>query len=153
MAKQLSQPRPIVKTVAYVVKDGDQEIARMTASEIIVRHPGGRIDQRKLHPIEVLDDNTGLHPTMLFGQNAAALAVCPLCCRPPYRFPRRDRPRAGLMCLENAKRCAGPKCGVLCCPKHRVLCSDNKYRCTRCARTWFWRQLLLGCFFAKDTTK
>ena len=151
MSKQPFQPKPIVKTVEYVVKDGNEEIARITASEIMVRHPDGRTDHRKLHPNEVLDDGTSLNPAMLFGQDPVELAICRLCRNPPYRFPRRARPRVGLIRLSNAKRCANKHCGVLCCPKHRVLCSDSRHRCTSCARAWFWRQLFLGCFFTEET--
>lgn len=149
MAQQHFQIAPIIRSTETVVRDGDEEIARFTATEMTLRHPDGKIEHSRLHENLILSDGTSFNAAMMFAQPPVQIGVCRLCRRPPYTFPVRDRPTHGLVRLTRAKTCAHRHCGSLCCPKHRTRCSDGQYRCTRCARTWFWWELILGIFCSK----
>lgn len=149
MRAQQFHVAPIERYLDTVIYHDGEEIVRITATEMTMRHPDGHSEHRKLHPNTILDDYSNFNPAMMFGQNPVELAICPLCRRPPYTFPLRDRPKVGLIRLSNAKRCAQPGCGVLCCPRHRRLCSDGHYRCTRCARKWRIAQIPVSLIFAR----
>jgi hypothetical protein len=147
MAQPNLNSAPITRTVETIIRGPDGiEIRRVSAGHITIRHPDGRIEQRKLNENIVLVDGTNWNAGMLYGSNPIEIGACHLCRRPPYVFPLRDPPCAGLLRLSNAETC---ECGALCCGKHRRLCSDGEYRCTRCARWWFWLELLSRIFFCR----
>ena len=149
MTQQHFQNAPIVRMTETIIRDGDEVIAHLTAKEMTLRYPDGRIEQRKSHENILLADGTSFNAAMTFARPPVQIGACRLCRQPPYMFPFREQPTHGLVRLARAKTCVHNNCGALCCPKHRTLCSDGRYRCTRCARKWFWQELFRGFFFSK----
>lgn len=139
---------PIIRTVETVFYDNDGYVVmRLSATQMTLHHPDGRIEQRKINDNLVLADGSTWNAAMLLAQPPVPIGVCGLCRKPPYTFPWRAKPTHGLVRLSRAKTC---QCGTLCCPAHRVRCADGQVRCLRCAHTWSWKERLLSLFFAKE---
>jgi hypothetical protein len=142
---------PILRSTDTVVRDTDgEEVVRLSATEFTVRYPDGRLESRKLHENLVLCDGTSFNASMLFANPPVQIGVCRYCRRPPYRFPWREAPTHGVLRLTRARTCSGHRCAVLCCSRHRMLCSDGRYRCLRCSRRWAWKEFVLGIFFERS---
>lgn len=147
MLGQLPHIAPIVLTNETVIYDGDEEVARITGTDITIRQPDGALEQRKLHDNLVLVDGTNFNAAMMFGTPRVDIGVCRLCRRPPYTFPFCKRPTHGLVRLARAKACV---CGTLCCPKHRHRCADGRYRCPKCTWRWRLRQCIVWIFCVQE---
>lgn len=139
---------PIIRITEAVVMDGDEVVLRLRGTQVLIRNPGGKTEQRRSYENILLADNTSFNAAMLAAQPPVVLCCCRLCRHPAYSFPWREKPNHGLIRLDRAKNCAGG-CGALCCAKHRVHCSDRKYRCTRCSRKWRLAQGLLRFLCSK----
>lgn len=139
---------PIIRVTEAVFLEGDEGLMSLSGTQHLIRHQNGTIEQRRRYENKLLADNTSINGAMLGGPQPAVLTRCELCVHPPYHFPYREKPTHGLIRLDRAKSCAGG-CGALCCARHRVHCSDKKYRCTRCARKWRLGRGFLRLFFSK----
>lgn len=75
------------------------------------------------------------------------LGVCESCRHPDISFWRRQRPTHGLVAMHRAKLCAD--CGRLCCPAHRKLGKDQRWRCLACHTRYRLGRLLRPVFFER----
>jgi hypothetical protein len=87
--------------------------------------------------------------TLVCGTVWTALArfpvgVCEICREPPP-FSRR---RHGLVALSRARMCVD--CGQLCCPSHRKIGKDQKWRCLRHHRQHLLKTLFRPIFFKRE---
>lgn len=98
---------------------------RMTVSTTIT--PEGTLRERKTSEDVQTCDGFLWNPSQRYTQNPVNLAVCEVC--------RTRSSSHGLCTSANIRRCH--KCRKACCPRHSRLCSDDRYRCPKCAR-WFW---------------
>jgi hypothetical protein len=139
---------PILRATDTIIRDINGEIiATLTAEEMTVHYPDGRVvNRKKLENIELVD-GTGFNAGMMLANPPVQIGVCHFCRHPPYTFPVRDKPTHGLIRLSRAKTCT---CGMLCCRKHRQLCRDGIVRCPPCTRRWFWKEAVLGIFFSRS---
>jgi len=72
------------------------------------------------------------------------VGLCPQC-REPSLF---SRGKHGIVAISRAKTCAD--CGTLCCPGHRKLGRDGKWRCIKHHKTHRLKNLVRPIFFESD---
>jgi len=122
-------------------------ILQVVSGQYLVTTPDGTVTSRSVGSTIELVDGTQWSPAQAaVKDNPIRVGVCILCRHPPYQFPRRQKPRHGLVSLRRAKRCAS--CGRLICPHCRKMRTDGKWRCIVCYRRHWWRMLLLRLFFS-----
>lgn len=80
------------------------------------------------------------NPTMMFAKPAVLVGVCGVC-RQHGLFKKRTH---GLVAMHMAKLCV---CGKLCCPQHRRLGKDGKWRCPVCHNKYRMKKLFRPVFF------
>ena len=144
MAKQNLPNR---NTIATITDERGEVILEITQNEYMVVEDGSLNSYSHYHNIQLVD-GMAWNPSMLTGNKPVYIGVCSICRRRSLNpFKRRTH---GLVSMGRAKLCT---CGALCCPKHRRLCSDNKWRCHRCARRFTAKQIgksiLRPIFFKK----
>lgn len=86
-------------------------------------------------------------PAMLV-ESKHLIGVCQQCRTPRRSLFRRVRGTHGIVSLEQAKHCVD--CGQLSCPSHRVLSSDDKWRCISCNKAFNRTNFIKGIFCRKE---
>jgi len=137
MAKQ-NKPQ-VTGRIEDIIRITDAQgniVLEIGTHEYSVMHSDGSLTQRKITETIPLVCGTIWTPATKF-----PIGVCELCRQPSF-FNRRSH---GLVSLSRAKMCA--TCGQLCCPKHRKLGKDQKWRCLRHHSSHQLRNLLHPIFF------
>ena len=137
-----SKPSPKHNTITTITDTRGKTIVRIKQGEyMVVDNKGNVTNHATFRNIQLVDGSTW-NPTMLQAKPASPafhVGVCQVC-----RDRRRQRPTHGLVAMARAKLC---ECGILCCPQHRRLCSDDKWRCPRCSLKHKVKQFFKPMFF------
>ena len=124
MARQPFQVPPTSDHAGVILWDAEgRPVLEVWDSEYVIHEPGPSVSSRKLSNLLQLMCGTVWHPRML---DKVPVGVCQLCREPPYTFPRRSRPRHGIVSRKMARICVD--CGTLACPKH-IRQVDGAWRC------------------------
>lgn len=138
-----SHAGPKQNTITTITDSQGKVIVRIKQDEyIIIGNDGNPTSYTRYRNIQLVDGSTW-NPAMLWAKPPIYIGVCSIC-REPSR--RRRHPTHGLVAMARAKLCT---CGILCCPKHRKLCSDNKWRCPACVRKYHIKTFLRPMFFSR----
>ena len=139
MAKQ-NKPQ-VTGRIEDIIRITDAQgniVLEIGTHEYSVMHSDGSMTQRKITETIPLVCGTLWNPKARF-----PIGVCELCRQPSF-FSRRSH---GCVALSRAKMCA--TCGQLCCPKHRKLGKDQKWRCLRHDDSYKLRNLFRPIFFER----
>ena len=117
-------------------------------AEYVVTHPDGSIESHRLSHNIALVDGTWWNPGMLTANPPVYIGLCDQCRTYTASLLGVSKPTHGVLTLARGKLCA--TCGTLCCPAHRKLGQDNKWRCLRCAKVNTVGHLLRSLFFYKE---
>ena len=93
-------------------------------------------------------DGTVFTIDMLKAKPPIYLGVCEECRHPQASLFRNQHATHGIVAMHRAKLCVS--CGVLCCPSHRKLGKDKKWRCLSCHKKNILGRLIRPIFFAKE---
>jgi hypothetical protein len=89
------------------------------------------------------------NPSMMLAPKPLLVCVCQQCRQPRFSLFFRKAPTHGIVSLEQAKHCVD--CGTNCCPSHRKLASDNKWRCIECNKKFKRKNLFRSIFFETES--
>ena len=143
MAKQGSPNTNIITTITDL---HDNIIVEVRQDEYLVIEKDGSITSySNSRSIQLVDGSTW-NPDMLRSKPPIYIGVCEICRDPGFSFFRKQHKTHGLVAMSRAKLC---ECGILCCPRHRVLCSDKRWRCHRCAKKFRLISILKPLFFER----
>jgi hypothetical protein len=140
MAKK-NQPQ-VTGKIEDIIRITDAQgnvVLEIGTHEYTVMHSDGSLTKRKITETMPLVCGTLLNPKAIF-----PIGVCELCRQPSF-FRRRSH---GCVALSRAKPCV--TCGQLCCPKHRKLGKDQKWRCLRHHDSHKLWNLPLHIFFERE---
>ena len=122
-------------------------ILEIGITKYMVRHPDGSIDYyQKSYNIQT-SDSVQWNPGFLMANPPIHIGICDQCRNPSFSFFRKEVATHGIVTLGRAKLC---ECGTLCCPAHRKLCSDGRWRCLACAKKYMVKELLRPIFFTRS---
>jgi hypothetical protein len=133
---------PNQNTITTITDVNGEVVAEVRQNEYLVIQPDGSFESYTHYRYMTLVDGSSWSPQMMWQKPAIFVGVCGIC-RKPSLFRRRTH---GLVMLARARLC---ECGILCCPRHRVLCSDGCWRCPGCARRFRLKSLIKPLFFEK----
>lgn len=119
------------------------ELLRLGLYTYSVMLPNGTFRERRISDSLATTDGISWDPSMLRQNPPILLAACEACRRGSVHRRRNH----GLCTARNARMCVA--CGVICCPRHRRLCSDQHFRCLSCTRLFRLRRLVRPIFFAR----
>jgi hypothetical protein len=136
------QGAPNQNTITTITDVYGQVILEVRQNEYLVVQDDGSFESNSHYRYITLVDGSSWSPQMMWQKPPIFIGVCGVCRRPSLL----GRKTHGLVMLARARLC---ECGVLCCPRHRVLCSDNRWRCHRCARKYRLKSLVKPLFFEK----
>lgn len=100
-------------------------ILEIGQQEYTVRHSDRSVTHRRINQNMQLVCGTIWNALMIA---KIYVGICSQC-RKPSLFRRETH---GIVAINRAKQCVD--CGTLCCPRHRKLGSDKKWRCLKHAR-------------------
>ncbi len=143
MAKQQQR---LVTTTATTIRDGyGQIIVEIGYTDTRILYPGVGVES--MRNSDTLTTSCGVvwAPVQLMAKPPRYIGICDQCRNPPFRAWGGRRATHGIVLISNATTCEAG-CGTLCCPKHRSMCSDDKWRCLACAKKSWWREWV-NCFF------
>jgi hypothetical protein len=140
MAKK-NQPQ-VTGKIEDIIRITDAQgnvVLEIGTREYSVTHSNGSLTQRKITETIPLVCGTIWNPKARF-----PIAVCELCRQPSF-FKRKSH---GLVALSRAKICV--TCGQLCCPKHRKLGHDQRWRCLRHHDSYKLKNLFRPIFYERE---
>ena len=114
-------------------------VMRSVYKSSVTYHPHGSVTKKKRSQKRPLVCGTMWPPS-----SSMPLAICDHCRNPPWTWPKRQRPDTGAHDANKGHACC--RCAARLCPKHARRCSDQQWRCVRCARIYRLRSLLLHIF-------
>ena len=101
---------------------------------------GSIVELRRTETIQ-LTDGFEWHAGMMSTRPPIFIGVCERCRYPAFRFFGSGEPTHGLTRISQLVTCRG--CGIPCCRhRHAVHCSDGKWRCLPCSKSFARRRLL-----------
>lgn len=122
MSKQNSPQKTARKDTITKITDTDGNvILEIGQQEYTVRHSDGSITHRRINENMQLVCGTIWNPLMA----KIYVGICSQCRRPSL-FRRKAH---GIVAMHRAKLCVD--CGTLCCPRHKKLGRDKKWRCLK----------------------
>ena len=144
MAKQSNPQTGFRKDTTTIITDmnGDT-ILEVGMQEYTIKHSDGSRTHRRISQSVQLVCHTIWDPSMRLAKPPVHVGVCDEC-RKPSLFHRRSH---GLVALHKAKLCVDG--GELCCPLHRRLGSDQKWRCPQHHKTHQLKSLFRPIFFER----
>ncbi len=120
-------------------------VLELGTHETFIMVPGQLPITQTINEDFVLSCGTVFNIDMMFTMNPPILiGTCDQC-----RYPtnKKDTPTHGIVTISRAKLCV---CGTLCCPKHRKLGSDNKWRCIKCHKKHKLISFFRKLFFTEE---
>ena len=146
MANHQSHNPSTNQSTKTVIWDANgQAVIAIGLDEYIITKPDGSIESHRYSHNIVLVDGTSWNPGMLTANPPIYIGVCEQCRGFSVSLLGIRKPSHGIMTLARAKLCTD--CGTPCCPRHRKLGSDNKWRCPKGHTAG---QLLKRIFFARE---
>jgi hypothetical protein len=128
-------------TVTQITDVNGDIIAEVGLHEYTVRlSDGSRVHRRISETIQLVDGTMWNPGLMAMAQ--IFLGVCEQCRQ--SLFGHRTH---GLVAMHRAKLCTD--CGTLCCPSHRKMGRDQRYRCLKHHRTHLLMTLVRPIFFER----
>ncbi len=144
MAKQ---PQQMVDTRVTTVRDGyGQVIVEVGYTDTRYLGINGSIESRRNTDTLTTSCGAVWSPVQLLAKPPRFIGICDQCRDPPFRAWGMERATHGIVLMSNAKLCT---CGTLCCPRHRSMCADGKWRCMACAKRFRRRGWLTWLFWKK----
>ena len=125
-----------------------QVVLAIGLDDYFITHPDGSTESHSYSHNIVLVDGTSWNPGMLICNPPVYVGLCDQCRSYGFSLLGVRKPRHGVLTLARGKLCA--TCGTLCCPAHRKLGYDNKWRCLRCAKAHTVGHLFKSLFFARE---
>ena len=143
MAKQNGPQMHGRKDAVTIVTDiqGDV-IMEVGIHKYTVKDSNGKLIRRQVNETIQLVDGLIWNPGLML-KDKIYVGVCEQC-RHPSLF---QSPTHGLVALHRAKQCID--CGVSCCPGHRKLGRDQKWRCIKHHNTHLLKNLFRPIFFER----
>ena len=144
MAKQSAPNTNIITTITDLHDNTIVEVRQ--DGYLVIEKDGSITSYSNSRSIQLVDGSTW-NPDMLRAKPPIYVGVCEICRNPGFSLFRKQYKTHGLVAMSRAKLCA--TCGILCCPQHRVLCSDKRWRCIKHAKTFRLKSLLKPLFFER----
>jgi len=136
MAKQTRPQISTRKDNLTTITDQDgQTILAIGSQEYTIKYPNGILHHRSINDSIPLVCGTVWEPSMLKAKFPIYLGICAEC-RKPSLF---GRSRHGIVALSRAKICVDG--GELCCPRHRRIGRDKKWRCLKHHKIYLAKRL------------
>ena len=135
---QMSIKKDDVTTITDIDGTPILEIGR---HEYTITHKDGSITNSNINETTQLVCGTVWSP-----MSKVPVVICSQC-RTPSLFARKTH---GIVAMNRAKTCATPGCGTACCPRHRKLGRDGKWRCLEHHKTHRLKNLVHPIFFESD---
>ena len=123
------QNNPAISTrkdnVTTLTDRNGNTILEIGSQEYTIKYPNGALHHRQIDQSIQLECGTMWQPSMLRTKPPVYLGICEQCRQPTLFGPGR----IGIVALSRAKICTDG--GELCCPRHRKLGKDKKWRCLK----------------------
>ena len=145
MAKQNTPQISARKDTITVIADiNGNPILEIGLHEYTIRHPNGAHTHRRLTESIQLVCGTVWNPSLMLATPPVHVGVCEFCHRPSLSRHRTH----GLVAMHRARLCVDG--GELCCPSHRRLGRDRKWRCPKHHRAHLLKSLFRPIFFEQE---
>ena len=128
------------ENVTTITDQRGNTILEIGSQEYTIKYPGGALHHRQTNENIPLVCGTMWHPGMTMAKPPIYVGVCERC-RKPSLFRRRTH---GIVAMGRAKLCVDG--GELCCPRHRKLGKDKKWRCLKHHRTHLLKRVARAIF-------
>jgi ribosomal protein L37AE/L43A len=137
------------KQIITVLRDLDgSPILQVGFYEYDVKVPNGPAVHRRIGENMRLVCGLMWNPAMMLSPKPILVGICEQCRRPRFSLFFRKAPTHGIVSMDQAKHCTD--CGTTCCPAHRKLSSDNKWRCLKCEALFKQRHFVKNIFFETE---
>lgn len=148
MANGRSHSTSTSQITTTVIRDINGEVlTQLELEETVTREPDGSTTSRRTSNNIQLTDSVVFNAGMLISNPPVYIGVCRQCRKFSVSLFRRQRPTHGITTLGRSKMCAD--CGTLCCPNHRRLSPDRKWRCFSCAKKYLAKEFIKSIFFSR----
>ncbi|MFC1782619.1 hypothetical protein ACFL02_03420 [Planctomycetota bacterium] len=127
-------------TITVIIDIYGNKIMEIGLHEYTVRHSDGSRTHRRISETIQTVDGTIWTPAMMA---KIPVGVCEQC-----RESLFSRKNHGIVAMHNALLCADG--GELCCPSHRRMGRDQKYRCLKHHRQYLLKNLARPIFFERE---
>lgn len=151
MASQIPSPNANKhKQIITVLRDFDgTPILQIGLYEYTVKVPNGPAVTRRIGENMRLVCGLMWNPSMMLAAKPILVGICQQCRRPKSSLFFQKKATHGVVSLEQAKHCVD--CGTCCCPSHRQLGSDNKWRCLDCSSKFKRKSIVKSIFFETES--
>jgi len=130
MAKHNFSGAPPSQNTIYVVEDLERDtILEVRSKEYVVIEPDGSLSSYTRDQNIQLVCGLAWNPSMLEANPPVYVGLCASCRNPGIGILGPRRKSHGMVAMHRAKLCT---CGILCCPRHRRIGQDDKWRCLSC---------------------
>ena len=129
-------------TVTRLTDINGDPIMEVGLHKYSVKDSNGTLIRRQINETIQLVDGLMWNPGLMMSDKIF-IGVCEQC-RQPSLF---QSPTHGLVALHRTKQCID--CGTLCCPSHKKLGKDNKWRCIKHHKTHVLKNLFRPIFFKR----
>ncbi|MHB9071269.1 MAG: hypothetical protein ACYC54_12995 [Sedimentisphaerales bacterium] len=136
------QGSPNQNTITTITDANGEVVIEIRQNEYLVIQNDGSFESYTHYRYITLVDGISWVPQMMWQKPPIYIGVCGIC-RKRSIFRKRTH---GLVSLAKAKNC---ECGIMTCPMHSILCSDNKWRCPGCAKKYKLKKNIKSLFFAE----
>jgi len=126
-------------TVTKITDINGNTVLEIGQHEYSIRHSDGSRTHRSINETIQTVDGTIWSPLAKF-----PVGICAQCHQPSFFNPKTH----GIVAMHKAKLCVDG--GELCCPSHRKLGKDQKYRCLKHHRSYLLKSLFHPIFFEKQ---
>lgn len=149
MARHSFGGAPPHQNTIFSVQDHEGNvILDVRKEEYIVVEPDGSLSSYTRDQSILLVCGTVWGPSMLREKPPVYLGLCESCRNPGISLLRGQRRSHGLVAMYRARLCTD--CGILCCPRHRRIGKEGKWRCLSCDRKHRVINLLKPVFFRRE---
>ena len=111
--------------VTTITDQNGNTILEIGSHEYTIKYPNGTLHHRSINDSIQLVCGTVWEPNMLSAKSPVYVGICQECRRPSLLGSAKH----GIVALSRAKLCVDG--GELCCPRHRKLGKDKKWRCLK----------------------
>ena len=129
-------------TVTKITDINGDVILEIGLHEYTIKDSSGALTHCRINETIRLQDGLIWNPGLIVSDKIY-VGVCEQC-RQPSLF---HSPTHGLVSLQRARQCID--CGTLCCPSHKKLGQDRKWRCLKHHKTYQLKTLLRPIFFER----
>jgi hypothetical protein len=146
MAKQ-NNPQIVARkeSIMTITDVHGNVIVEVGQREYTVRLSDGSLVHRSINQHIQTVDGASWSPPMQLGKPPLYVGICQQCRDGTSVFRRNGS--HGICLLPHSRTCVD--CGTLCCPAHRKLGRDQRWRCLKHHRTHLLRTLIRPLFFER----